>query len=218
VADQRIEKWLWWLNEQIKPAVLTMFHHRQIYLGLDNVIRENQPLPDSAFWPYHRNVYAASQAVAIRRQVDQHKDVASLGKLLSELADDSERITEDWWVQLWGDDPHDVDFARRRWADEFAAPGADHLDPAKPSDDLKSLEEKTAQVKDYVDQYVAHSEYRGKEPAEVSLTFREIHESIDHIGMLFRRYYGLFTAADMIRLEPVIQHDWLAPFRRPWIG
>ena len=37
------------------------------------------------------------------------------------------------------------------------------------------------------------------------------------IGEVFRRYYSLFEAASMVMLEPQIQHDWLAPFREPWI-
>ncbi len=31
------------------------------------------------------------------------------------------------------------------------------------------------------------------------------------------RYYSLFGAAAMVTLELQIQHDWLAPFREPWI-
>jgi hypothetical protein len=37
------------------------------------------------------------------------------------------------------------------------------------------------------------------------------------IGDLFQRYYSLITASSMAFMEPVIQHDWLAPFRVPWI-
>ena len=55
------------------------------------------------------------------------------------------------------------------------------------------------------------------EPAEVKLRFNDIHDAIDVIGELFQRYHLLFTAADMVDLVPVIQHDWLAPFRQPWI-
>lgn len=41
---------------------------------------------------------------------------------------------------------------------------------------------------------------------------------IDVIGELFKRYYNLLTASSYVMLEPVIQHDWLAAFRVPWMG
>jgi hypothetical protein len=37
----------------------------------------------------------------------------------------------------------------------------------------------------------------------------DVHEAIDVIGEVFSRYYPLFTAASMVILEHVIQHDWL---------
>jgi hypothetical protein len=45
----------------------------------------------------------------------------------------------------------------------------------------------------------------------------EVDHAIDVIGDIFTRYYSLFTASGMAFLEPAIQHDWLAPFREPWI-
>ena len=40
---------------------------------------------------------------------------------------------------------------------------------------------------------------------------------IDVIGDLFRKYYNLLTASSYAFLVPVIQHDWLAAFRVPWM-
>jgi hypothetical protein len=39
----------------------------------------------------------------------------------------------------------------------------------------------------------------------------------DVIGGIFARYSSLFTAAGYVTLVPVIQHDWKAVFREPWI-
>ena len=59
---------------------------------------------------------------------------------------------------------------------------------------------------------MAHADQR---PVAVgaSVTFGQIDDAIDVLGKLFRRDYGLFTAADMYTLEPIIQHDWKAVFR-----
>jgi hypothetical protein len=51
----------------------------------------------------------------------------------------------------------------------------------------------------------------------VTLTLEDVHRAVDVIGELFQRYYTLFTAASMIELVPVIQHDWRAVFRQPWM-
>lgn len=34
---------------------------------------------------------------------------------------------------------------------------------------------------------------------------------------MFRRYYGLFTASTLATLTPILQHDFFAVFRRPWM-
>ena len=79
-------------------------------------------------------------------------------------------------------------------------------------------------MKRHVDKHIAHSEDPGpvpKDPGETApediLKLSDVHDAIDVIGEIFTRYYSLFEAAGMVTLEPVIQHDWLAPFRQPWI-
>jgi hypothetical protein len=44
-----------------------------------------------------------------------------------------------------------------------------------------------------------------------------VHDAIDVIGHLFKKYYNLFTATSYVFLEPVIQSDWKAVFRVPWM-
>ena len=68
MAEDWIEKWTRWIDVPIKGGVITMNHHRQIWRGVAEVIRGNGSLPDSAFWQYHIDIYAATQAMAVRRQ------------------------------------------------------------------------------------------------------------------------------------------------------
>ena len=46
---------------------------------------------------------------------------------------------------------------------------------------------------------------------------RDVHGGIDVIGEVFRRYFNLFTASSMLRLEPTIAYDWMAVFQMPWM-
>jgi hypothetical protein len=226
MAEDSIEKWTRWIDGPIKGGVITMNHHRQIWRGVADVIRAHGSLPDSAYWQYQIDIYAATQAIAVRRQGDLDPRVASLAKLLSEVANRAELLTPEWWVGLWNiDATDDYEFAhaRSRWKTSFGGELAVHLDPAIPRRDLRRLRNESKAVKKYVDKHVAHSEDPGPPqdpgaaPPGVALALDDVDRAIDVIGETFTRYYCLFTAVGMGDLEPIIQHDWLAPFRQPWI-
>jgi hypothetical protein len=226
MAEDWIEKWTRWIEKPIHGDVITMNHRRQIWRDLAEAIRDNGSLPDSAFWQYYIDIYAATQAMAVRRQGDLDNRVASLARLLSEVATHAELLTPEWWLGLWtieeGDD-YERTYARAQWNDTFGGEIGVHLDPAIPRGDLQRLRDESEIVKKYVDKHVAHSEDPGPPqdpeaaPAQVTLTLDEVDHAIDVIGEIFTRYYLLLTATGMAFLEPTIQHDWLAPFRQPWI-
>jgi hypothetical protein len=215
MTDQRIEKWCRWLDKPIKSGVITLHHHRQIWREIGDIIKKNGNLPDSVFWQYHRDLYGITQAIGIRRQADLHPDVASLAKLLVEVRDNPDQVTPAFWLSLW-EDQDDAAYARRQWDKNYGGDVGDHLDPAMPAADYKELTAAAASAKDYVDKHVAHADQRPV-AAGASVTFAQIDGAIDVLGRLFRRYYALFTAADMYTLEPIIQHDWKAIFRVQWL-
>jgi hypothetical protein len=218
VTDQRIDKWTRWIDGTIKNNVLAMHLQRDTWREVSDILQRNGQLPDSYWWEFMRDTYATTQAVAVRRQADTHRGVASLGKLIEEIRDDAFRITRGWWLRQWGapTDEFDKLYAENGWATEFAGSIGTHLDPAIPAADFVALTSAAANVKAYVDQHVAHADASAVS-AKVALTLDEVHDAIDVIGERFRRYYTLLTLADMPMLVPVIQHDWTAVFRVPWI-
>jgi hypothetical protein len=169
MSSQRVAKWKRWMDGPIKASVITMNHHRQIWRGLAEIIEAHGSLPPSAYWEHYFDVYAETQAMAVRRQADTHPDVASLGRLLAEVSDDVKNLTPEWWIGLWaikeGDDLERA-FARRQWDDEFGGSVGDHLDPAIPATDLARLTEGSEAVKRHVDKHIAHSEDPGPEPKD----------------------------------------------------
>jgi hypothetical protein len=215
-----------WMDGPIKASVITMNHHRQIWRGIEEIIRDHGSLPASAYWEHYFDIYAETQAMAVRRQADTHRGVASLAMILTEVISDPKQLTPEWWVGLWnieeGDD-YERGYARRQWDENYGGQVGVYLDPAIPQADLDRLIVGSAALKDHVDKHIAHSEDPGPRPKDPGLTrpeplkLNEIHDAIDVIGEIFRRYYTLFSASDMVFLEPVIQHAWLAPFREPWI-
>jgi hypothetical protein len=67
------------------------------------MVRENE-LPPSYFWQYLGDTYAATQALAIRRQADLRKDVISLARLLTDLSRDAGYMTRQAFLELWPED------------------------------------------------------------------------------------------------------------------
>ncbi len=219
MTDPRIDKWTRWIEGPIRSNVLTMYLHRDTWQELAKVIEDHGSLPDSYFWEYYRDIYAANQAMAVRRQADTDHRAASLGRLLVEVGDAAELITRDFWLELWrkpDEDPYWVQVAEKQWCEHFAGDVGDHLDPSVPARQLAELQSAAEAIKGYADRHVAHTDTRAV-GTEVTFTLNDVHVPIDVIGQLFRRYNSLFTASDYAVMVPAIQHDWLAPFRQPWI-
>jgi hypothetical protein len=145
VSDQRIVKWTRWIKTTIQSNVMTMYLQRDAYRTVSEMLAANADnLPESYWWEFMRDTYGTTQAIAVRRQADTGRGVASLGKLIEEISDDAGRLTREF-------------------------------------------------------------------------TLDEVHEAVDVIGKLFERYYNLLTASFFTELVPVIQHDWMAAFRVPWM-
>lgn len=218
MRDSKVDKWRSWLdhNGKIQNQVLVMHLHRFVWQEYARMLREHGSLPNSYWWEFARETYVASQAVAVRRQADTDPRVISLSRLLTELAKDAPRVTRAVIAGIWK--PEDA-FGERdvdRIYGEFAGSVGVHVDPAIPLRDLESLRAGAAKVNAYVDRHLAHLDAKPIPPTDLP-SLDDLHDAIDVIGNLFKRYHLLFTAADMPFLVPVLQHDWLAPFRQPWI-
>lgn len=48
-------------------------------------------------------------------------------------------------------------------------------------------------------------------------SLRDLNTAIDSIGEMFSKYHGILTASVHATLVPVLDHDWKAVFRQPWI-
>jgi hypothetical protein len=108
--------------------------------------------------------------------------------------------------------------AERQWAEHFGRSVGDHLDPAIPTNDAERLQSAAYQVRHYVNKHVAHADEVESSQPNVTLQVSDVHEAIDMIGTLFRRYSSQLTCGSYTTLVPVFQDDWLAAFRVLWMG
>lgn len=167
------------------------------------------------------DTYATTQAIAVRRQAEIHRDAASLGRMLHEIAGDSEPFTRAGYLDLWGNEKDEDEnrywrgVAGEVWEQHFAGTTVDHLDPAIPAADLAELTSDAAKAKAFVDKQVAHADASAV-AATITITLKDVHKAIDTIGRHFQKYSRLFSSADYGTLVPVIQHNWKAAFDQPW--
>ena len=240
MADQRIEKWERWFEHGISSDVYTMHLQRFAWKRMEQITQANPDLngTPSYLWEFLFETYAKTQAGAVRRQADVDDQAASLGRLIYEIEQTPTLLTRDWWLSLGGNGqqrrrPLLASGAEKAWTDQFGGQVGDYLDPAIPQVDLAKLRDGSEKVRRYVDQNVAHLDARaipnlngpptGAPPeaptttGEKLPTLNEVHDAIDLIGDLFKKYGNLLTAAAWVDLTPALQHDWEAVFRVPWI-
>jgi hypothetical protein len=211
-VNVQLAKWREWSERRIRPEIYEIYLHRHISTELTAITKAKE-LPASYFFTYLAETYATSQMIAVRRQADRHRKVASLAKLMAEIAQAPQTITRDFYVREWGDDlPGHASGA----FDSYAAAGDKNADPNRIRQELALLDETVSRVKRYVDQSVAHSDSNAKAMVP---TFNDLNAAIDLLGKFYNRYHGLlFPGSSYATLVPVItSHDWKAALRVPWI-
>jgi len=97
--------------------------------------------------------------------------------------------------------------------DEIAGAGREYLNAGDIDTEIQRLIDKTAELHKYVNKRVAHHDR--KEFTEIP-TFDDLHEAIDYIEELLRKYWSLFTAFH-ISVCVRRHYDWRDVFRYPWI-
>lgn len=138
----------------------------------------------------------------------------SLIRLLEDIARNPTVMNRDRHVGLWGNDRFFIAQGNRNF-DRFAkASGDDTVDRDAVNADINAVNGIVSKVEKYVDENVAH---RSARPTVAIPTFGELHDAIDVIGEVAQKYGSLLKAEMLAELEPVIQDDWLAPFRVPWL-
>lgn len=218
LVDEHVERWRGWIEGPIRNDIIGMHHKRQIWRELGDMLSTNPRVANmaSTFWEWMRETYATTQAIGIRRQADRDPRACSLARLIQEMRDDAPRLTRAYFLSLWSqqEDEWMMRLAEEAF-DQLAGEGGDHLNPEVPRADLASLRSDAAKMARYVNEHVAHDT---AEPTMTELpTFEHMNDALDALGTMFKKYANVLTAGTYVTLEPVIQDDWKAIFRQPWL-
>lgn len=210
--DEYYASWIEQL-ELVIQDVYSLHHHRHLYREVrDMAIAAD--LPPSAFFDALGLWYASSQAAALRRLVDRRRGTISLIRLLDEIKRNPAVMDRERHIGLWGDDRFFQAEGHRNYDRFVSEANPDRIDADAVAADIDGVNAVVERVERYVNDHVAH---RAAEQTTDIPTFAELHEAIDVIGAVVQKYASLLKAEILAELEPVIQYDWLAPFRRPWL-
>lgn len=207
----RYERWVDQL-ERIISEVYAAHRDRVLWRGLGE-ITQGANLPASVFFDVLGLWYGNSQTGAVRRQLDRRRGSVSLVRLLDDIARHPEVMTRERHLAVWGG----AEWAHEAHAnfDKFAGNrNADVVDVGAVRADIAELFAIGEVVKRYVDENIAHT---ALQPIDYLVTYVELNAAMDQIGELVKKYASLLKAEILWQLEPVIQADWKAPFRQPWI-
>lgn len=212
------DKWAEWLGKEPKPGtihkdVVDMRAARRVWEGLQTIVGV-APEDARKYGTFHSWVngnYIRSQGLAVRRQVEVSSEVVSLGRLLTRISEQPNVLTrERYLAQLHPTTPE----MGNKFFDELVGQGARAIDPATPAAHLEQLKDKTAKVRDWVSNEVAHY---SKNTGEFSqgLTFGDVHQAMDLIFETLNHYNRLIlgsTTSGSVTMPP-----WEAVFRVAWI-
>jgi hypothetical protein len=213
LASARVAKWKRWLKV-LDDEVTALYHHRAVWQEIAKTIDGNQAIPRTAALNMLHTMYAAAQAVAVRRIAEPGTRDISFGSLLVEIRDHASDVTEQWWLSHYDDAWSRALGGRRDWKNNFAGTIGTHLDAALVRADLIDMERRVEPISRYVDKWLAH---RDRRPPRNMPTFADLNRAIDCLGQLLTRYTLLLEVADRQIIAPVVVGDVMAPFRMAWL-
>lgn len=211
VRRSTYRRWRRWFDD-IKNQIFSIHHRRHVYREVMAMVDANPALQvPSAFYTWMRTVYVYDTTIAVRRLVDQDRRTVSFVRLMQEIADHPEVITRKSFVaryRAWLRDAGHRDFER------FASPAAKTIHRRVIRRHQRRLLAAAERLKRFVDKHVAHNDRR---PMRLLPTYAELDGCIDLLGRLAKDYSLLLEQSALVEVVPVIQDDWKAPFRVPWI-
>ncbi|MBV8459918.1 MAG: hypothetical protein JO009_03415 [Candidatus Eremiobacteraeota bacterium] len=204
--------------------------HRQVYEELGHIIAANPRLREgNVFMECLFRWYVAHALVAIRREIDATKRTISLVRLLEEIKRNRAELTrrKHRLLHSGSEDvpppPNDIFVTTLldRGYDEFADATGDALDAGKIQADIDALKAATARLETYTNETITHrNRERATHPErfanEDPLHMKDVHDAIDVVEAIVKRYIALLTGAGYSTLNPVMQYDWTEIFTFAW--
>lgn len=209
----RVAKWRRWLC-RIEKELIVLAQSRAIYSEVVEMVGSNPAINrGNRFYDWISGNFVEAFLMGVRRQLDRDKNSVSLMKLLQDIRQQSCLLNQEFHSTLY--QPEMTHLAQATFEKAIGTP-ATHLPMAMVVEDIDALEEISALHKTYIDRHVAHSDRR--QTGVAMATYGDLYGAGETMEKLFSKYYLLLCGADYRSLLPVVEYDWKAIFRVPWIA
>lgn len=207
--------------ERVKLELHHLFSMRRKFCDIQGMFQENERLNSigSQAWEWLLLIWGRDAVVAVRRELDDDSNTISLGRILDEMAARPQVMTRRrYMAHMKGVEP-DLASLNDRYFTSLVVmrPGSDpmddHLDPDRIRADRKGLNAAAKPVLEYANRMVAH-----RTPVDkLDMTVQDIHDSLDAMEPVVKKYYVLLSGSALSNVEPVdVGDDWKEAFTFPW--
>ena len=213
-ARARANKFRQWKRQFkiIRNQITELALRRFIYREVTKLIQENPRLQvRSAFYDWMHSVYVTDMAMSIRRLVDWNKRTISFIRLMEDMKRHPEVISRRRFTHPY------KNFMKQyghRDYERFAKPGQNILDRRLIAFHRRTIVRSQKKIRHFLNNHIAHS---NKYKRRQSPTRAELEMCLDTLEILMKEYALLFERVALLNVAPVIQYDWMAPFRVAWL-
>lgn len=213
--EQLRQKWKRWLDE-IGNQLGWLLTSHDIFEELRHIVDSNKKIqsPD-LFYRWILDNYVARVTVGIVRLNDCDTRTISLRRLITEISENPDAMTRDYYVSGYTNKaPVDIGAADRGF-DNFAEKGDKHISPDKLNEDIALLDEKTRVIKIFRDKWVAHFDQNRQD--KLLPTFEDVKDALAAIDRTFCKYYLLLTRGSPATRKGTLTVNWKEQLKHPWI-
>ena len=217
--------WKRWVQRvsAIHTELAFVFANRRKFLEVQEMFQKNERLSQIGSQPYQWIIghWGRDTVMAVRRELDNDRNTISFGALLDEMADRNNLVTRKRFLGKLAE-PGAEDLllnSNNELFDEWGVvsrtsePLEDYLNSDGIRADRRSLNKAATPVLDYGNQLIAHRTPVGRLP----LTIKQIHDALDAIEPVFKKYFVILTGSALLQIEPTnVGDDWKETFKFPW--
>jgi hypothetical protein len=199
--------------DAVEREVMLGYVDKQLWTAMRSEIATRRPAADGTWFNHYSNMYAAGQAMRIRRLADDSRDRPdSLWWLIERVrrnpAIAGRQALVEHIANTYPDNEWLVESADRRFT-------AEHGEGDVPSGETlvawqDRLRHQFEAVLEFADRHVAHLDPRG---ARQPVTYGHIHEALDHVAAVCNDVNMLLRDKNIDDWDPMVHGDWQEVFR-----
>lgn len=206
-SDDIWKRWVERVNA-IHIELTFVFANRRKFLEVQEMFQKNERLSQIGSQPYQWILghWGRDTVMAVRRELDNNRNTISFGALLDEMADHNNLVTRKRFLGKLAEpgaeeflvNSNNKSFDKWGVVSRTSKPLEDYLNADGIRADRQSLNKAAKPVLDYGNQLIAHRTPIGRLP----LTIDQIHDALDAIEPVFKKYLVTLTGSALSEIEP----------------